>query len=61
MIYAGLDIDGVVKLFTLDKNKEPHAITREHWITILESQNAQMGEMLQTKLFRENHENNNSF
>ena len=51
-IYAGLDVDLVVKLYHADDNGKMQPLTHGEWIKILDSRGAEMGEMLKVHLER---------
>lgn len=51
-IYAGLDTDGIAKLFTVINN-EPAKIEHSDWLKILDQLGAEPGEMLVVELSRE--------
>ncbi len=52
MIYAGLDIDGVAKLFTIENNL-PVLVRNADWVKLLDGMGAEMGELLLVSFRRE--------
>jgi len=52
-IYAGLDEDGIAKLYSVDEHEIIRRVYHEEWIKILDNLNAKPGEMLRVYLRKE--------